>query len=91
MYDLCLAVHESDPNRVYVGGINCWTSSNAGVNWNKISYWNGSPYVHADFHNLYHLNGTLIACTDGGIYKTTNNGGALMTYQMVSTLCNFTI
>lgn len=76
MYDLCLAVHESDPNRVYVGGINCWTSSNAGVNWNKISYWNGSPYVHADFHNLYHLNGTLFACTDGGIYKTTNNGGA---------------
>jgi photosystem II stability/assembly factor-like uncharacterized protein len=75
-YDLCLAVHESDPNRIYVGGINSWTSENGGVNWSRMSHWNGSgsPYVHADFHNLYYLNGTLFACNDGGVYKTTNNG-----------------
>lgn len=75
-YDLCIAVHESDPNRIYVGGVNSWTSVNGGVNWSRMSHWNGSgsPYVHADFHNLYHLNGTLFACNDGGVYKTTNNG-----------------
>ncbi len=75
-YDLCLAVHQTDANRVYIGGINTWTSTNAGVNWSRMSHWNGSgsPYVHADFHNLYYLNGTLFACNDGGVYKTTNHG-----------------
>jgi len=79
-YDLALAVSPTNPNIVFVGGINIWKSTDAGKTWKISAHWYGdrnSPYVHADIHDLDFepaLGATLYAATDGGIFKTTNNG-----------------
>ena len=78
-YDLCIAISPVDSNKVVVGGINTWQSSNGGSSWTIINQaYGGAPgvaSVHADKHYLaYHpLNpGTLYECNDGGVYKTSN-------------------
>ena len=79
-YDLALAVSPTNPNIVFVGGINIWKSTDAGKTWKISAHWYGdrnSPYVHADIHDLDFepaLGATLYSATDGGIFKTTNNG-----------------
>jgi len=77
-YDLCIAVDATNASRIFIGGINAWTSLDSGLSWTRITHWagSGSPYVHADFHNMYYLNSTLFACNDGGVYKTNNNGSS---------------
>ncbi|HEY9114115.1 MAG TPA: GEVED domain-containing protein [Bacteroidales bacterium] len=83
-YDLCIAADPNDANKVYVGGVNTWYSSNGGTSWTISNMWtSGSPYntcgtpvVHADKHFFEFQNGTstLFECNDGGLYKTSNNG-----------------
>ncbi|MDX1479707.1 MAG: hypothetical protein R3301_18470, partial [Saprospiraceae bacterium] len=78
-YDLALAVDPADGFTLYSGGINVWKSNDAGVIWNRKTWWTramepSSPYVHADFHNLYFVADTLYAANDGGIYRSTNGG-----------------
>lgn len=74
-YDLTLWVDPVDPNRVFVGGINLWESTDGGNNWTIRAEWTNDPpaYVHADVHNLKQApNGTLVACTDGGLFTSAN-------------------
>jgi hypothetical protein len=82
-YDLCIAVDPNDANTLYVGGVNIWKSTNAGVSWTINSHWVGSswgttcaPSVHADIHCLEWspANGSLATGCDGGIYSTSNGG-----------------
>ncbi len=82
-YDLCIAVDPTNANTLYVGGVNIWKSTNAGVSWTINSHWVGSswgvtcaPSVHADIHCLdwSPVNGNLFTGCDGGIYKTSNGG-----------------
>ena len=73
-YDLVLDVHHADPDRVYAGGINMWSSADGGQNWEGVSYWRGTygPSLHADQHQLKrnpHTNHYFI-CNDGGLYRT---------------------
>ncbi len=79
-YDLALAVDPADTNLVYVGGVDCWMSSDAGKNWDIIAHWYGDcgvAEVHADWHYLaYAPNGTLWACTDGGLHFSTDGGAS---------------
>ncbi len=81
-YDLSLAVSPTNKNKLYVGGINMWTSNNGGTSWSMAAYWlsgQGYPYVHADIHMLKYNpnnNSHIWACTDGGVSKSTNGGGA---------------
>ncbi|MCK5846076.1 MAG: T9SS type A sorting domain-containing protein [Bacteroidales bacterium] len=81
-YDLALTVSPVNKNKLFVGGVNMWTSSNGGATWSIAGYWlagYGVPYVHADIHMLKystHNSGTLWACTDGGVSKSTNNGSS---------------
>ncbi|MCP4158251.1 MAG: glycosyl hydrolase, partial [bacterium] len=54
-YDLTLAVNPTNADEIYVGGVNLWKSSDAGVSWVCIAHWYGNggrPYVHADHHFL---------------------------------------
>lgn len=76
-YDLALAIHPTNPNRLYVGGVNTWTSGNGGASWNIVNQWYanlpGIAEVHADKHYLgFHplVPGRLLECNDGGIYRT---------------------
>ncbi|MCF8298148.1 MAG: T9SS type A sorting domain-containing protein [Saprospiraceae bacterium] len=79
-YDLAIAASPTNKNIVYVGGVNIWKSSNKGQNWSQVGHWtgaDGNPYVHADIHSLEFSPAnpnTLFACTDGGLFITTNNG-----------------
>ncbi len=79
-YTLSIAASPINKNEIIVGGVNIWRSTNAGVNWTLNAHWTGSgaPYVHADIHALEYLpnNSTYFAGTDGGIFKTSNNGNA---------------
>lgn len=77
-YDLSLSVDPTNVNRVTVGGVNVWQSTNGGSSWTLVAHWyggGGADYVHADQHKLtYSPTGTLFSGNDGGIYYTTNNG-----------------
>lgn len=76
-YDMALTVSNADANTLFVGVLNVWKSTDGGNNFNKINHWSNdtSPtYTHADIHFLRYFNGTLFAGTDGGIYRSINNG-----------------
>jgi PKD repeat protein len=76
-YDLAICVSDTDPNTLVHGVLNLWRSTNGGSGWSQINSWNnaGSPaYTHADIHFLDYQNGTLYCGSDGGIYRSTNNG-----------------
>ena len=82
-YDLCVAVDPADANKVFVGGINNWKTTNGGQTWAISSHWIGSAFgencaatVHADQH-VYEwnpLNNRLYVGHDGGISYTADGG-----------------
>jgi hypothetical protein len=98
-YDLCIAISPTDANRIFIGGINTWASSNGGTNWSLNTHWSGAPgvpTVHADKHYLAFSpvnTNLLIQCNDGGIYKTQDgtswtditNGLAITMYYRIVT------
>ena len=71
-YDLTIAVSPDQPEWVFVGGVNLWSSSDGGSNWNCAGHWYAGgnlPYVHADQHGLQFLpDGTLLIANDGGAF-----------------------
>ena len=79
-YDLSLAVSPSNKNKLFVGGVNMWTSNNGGSTWSMAAFWiagTGVPYVHADIHTIKyspHNSNKIWACTDGGLSFSSNNG-----------------
>lgn len=76
-YDLCLTVSDTDENKVYVGVLNIWNSSDGGDNFSQLNSWNSpgsNTYTHADIHFMRYFNGRFFAGTDGGIYVSDNDG-----------------
>lgn len=81
-YDLAVAVSGTDYSTLVTGGINCWRSTDKGINFSIISQWNdytgsqGIGYTHADIHDLAinPLNGWLYCCSDGGVYRSADFG-----------------
>ncbi|CAG0993142.1 Xyloglucanase Xgh74A [Flavobacteriales bacterium] len=79
-YDLSIAISPTNANEVFTGGVNVWRSTDGGVNWVLNAHWYGGfskPYVHADIHDLIFVPGsgtTVWVGSDGGIFRTTNNG-----------------
>lgn len=76
-YDMAIAVSDIDPNVIVHGVLNIWRSTNGGSTWNRINQWNnaGQPsYTHADIHYLNWEGGNLYCGSDGGIYRSVNNG-----------------
>ena len=75
-YDLALLVNATDPDVVYVGGVNIWGSSDAARNFDPLAYWTleYGPSVHADQHFFARqpLTGNIFVCNDGGLYRTAD-------------------
>ena len=71
-YDLALAVHPENPNRVHVGGVNLWGSEDGGAQWQCAAHWYAGadlPYLHADQHGLKYLDdGRMLVANDGGAF-----------------------
>jgi len=78
-YDMALAVSPTNKNEVYTGGINVWKSTNGGSTLTALTQWNwptGSyEYVHADVHTVDFYGSILYVGSDGGIFRSLNNGG----------------
>ncbi|MGB5420300.1 T9SS type A sorting domain-containing protein [Algibacter sp.] len=88
-HDLAIAVSPADKDKITIGGINQWQSTDGGVNWNRITFWLGvnpaypgdnsepEPYIHADIIYIEYMPGsstTFFTTCDGGISKTTDDG-----------------
>ena len=80
-YDLVIAVDPTNPNKVYSGGIDIWTSTNGGTTFTHRTQWNlppGNPqYVHADQHGwAFHPDNPahVYACCDGGVFESFDSG-----------------
>jgi trimeric autotransporter adhesin len=79
-YNLAIAVDPSNANRVMVGGLNSYISTDGGATWSVNSVWvTGVPgstnYIHADHQVLtWSNNGIVLDGGDGGIFYSGNNG-----------------
>ena len=80
-YSVSLAAHPTNKDKVYVGGINLFSSNQAGDSWGQLTHSRGryAQYAHADQHSvIFNDNNPLqmIIGNDGGIaYAPT--GGSL--------------
>ena len=75
-YDNAVTVISGNPDGVVVGGLDVYVSTNGGVTLTKKSTWstsNPSNFSHADIHYLTYRGNVLFCCSDGGVYKSTNN------------------
>jgi hypothetical protein len=84
-YDNVIKVHPTNPDRIFVGGIDKWVWEYNST-WEQKSLWflsEFSPYyLHADHHEyIFHPNNPNIVYygTDGGVSKSTNGGNTFTT------------
>ncbi|OQP68613.1 T9SS type A sorting domain-containing protein [Niastella populi] len=77
-YDMAICVNPVNINEVMIAGIICWKSTNGGTSFVAQTAWsypNSVGYNHADVHALEWIGATIYSGSDGGIYKSNNNGG----------------
>jgi len=77
-FDLAFAVSPTNANEMYVGTLDIFKSTDGGDDFTQINSWfqQTASYTHADIHFMRFYNGALYAGTDGGVYRSTNNGVA---------------
>jgi len=89
-YNLDIAVDPSNPNTVWVAGVDLFRSDDAGVNWGIAGFQDtfGSAWIHADQHKVVFAPGyngttnqTLYVVNDGGVFQTNNSKAATVTGQ----------
>ncbi|MEO8514610.1 MAG: T9SS type A sorting domain-containing protein [Ignavibacteria bacterium] len=76
-YDNAVTVSPADPNVVIVGGLDLYVSTTGGTGLVQKSSWstsNSQNMAHADIHRLAYNGVNLYCMSDGGVYKSTNNG-----------------
>lgn len=78
-YDMEIAVSNENADQVITGGVNLWESSNGGQSWSINSHWLYEQgmipnYVHADIHHLEYEGDLLYCGSDGGIFRSNNDG-----------------
>ncbi|MBL7996740.1 T9SS type A sorting domain-containing protein [bacterium] len=82
MYDIYVAVHPSNPNIVYAGGIDMYRTTNGGGNWSNMT---DGYVITRKFHpdqQAFAFNplnpNTIYLAGDGGIMKSYNGGQSLI-------------
>ncbi len=76
-YDMGMDVNPTNANDVHIAGIIVWRSLNGGTSFTAQTVWsypNGTGYNHADVHGLFWVNSTIYSISDGGIYKSVDQG-----------------
>lgn len=81
-YDNCITVKPSNANIIVTGGLVIYRSTNGGTNYSQMTtYLDGvsqerDDYIHPDVHAVAYnpLNNKLYACSDGGVFVSTNDG-----------------
>ena len=83
-YSSLLAVHPTNPDKVYVGGLDLWKWEK-GSNWEKLTQWFYSyyptftDYLHADQHTMvFNPNNPdiLYVGNDGGVFRSEDGGSS---------------
>ena len=83
-YSSLLAVHPTNPDKVYVGGLDLWKWEK-GSNWEKLTQWFYSyyptftDYLHADQHIMvFNPNNpnVLYVGNDGGVFRSEDGGSS---------------
>lgn len=74
-YDLAITVDRFNRNKILIGGINMWQTTDGGLNFKPVTYWLLNYYklsMHADIHEIrQHPTGTsYFACHDGGLSRS---------------------
>lgn len=83
-YNNVIAIHPTNPDIIFAGGINLFKSTNGGSSWSMIAFGylpSPYPYVHVDHHAIvFHPTDPSIIFfgTDGGVFKTTNTGSTFI-------------
>ncbi len=76
-YDNAVVVNPTNAASVLVGGLDIYSSVNSGTTLTQRTSWsttNTNNFSHADIHCLKYNNGVLFCGSDGGVYKSTDNG-----------------
>ena len=76
-YDNSVCVKPTDANTVIVGGLDIYKSTTGGTGLLQMTLWStttSSTMSHADIHFLGYNGSTLYCGSDGGVYKSTNDG-----------------
>ena len=79
-FNSVLAVHPTNPNIVFAGGIDLYKSVNGGRSWEQISNWFkhvAYPLVHADHHAIVvnpNNHQEWFFASDGGVYRSPDEG-----------------
>jgi photosystem II stability/assembly factor-like uncharacterized protein len=90
-YDLYLKVNPKNPNKVYVGTIDVFRTTD-GTNFTNITNGYAGGSVHVDQHYLFFhptIENTFFVCNDGGIWRTTDNGDSFINLNQNLTLTQF--
>lgn len=82
--DMAIAVSPTNANEIHIGGINTWRSLDGGTTFSPTSHWvpdtannENIGYCHADVDDLIYNGSELFVVSDGGIFNSTNPGGAI--------------
>lgn len=79
-YDMCIALKPNDASKLITGGLCVWKGTNYGNTMSaSTTYDRGHPtiaWIHPDIHRVVYnpLNNILYALSDGGIYRSTDDG-----------------
>jgi photosystem II stability/assembly factor-like uncharacterized protein len=81
-YDLVIEVDPSNDQKLFVGGINIFDSTNGGTSWVRKSDWTGNVLqeVHADQHVASFAPGApnkMVFGNDGGVYFSNDGGNTI--------------
>lgn len=76
-YDLAFDVDPANANKLQVGAVNRWVSTDGGTTFTCPAKWSHSykaDYVHADIHDIRFYGADLWVACDGGIFYSSDGG-----------------